>query len=500
MAGRVALGHRLDGADDGEEWLSALGQATDSSAMSSFTDGAPMPTITFTGNSTSLVSVAQGRQVEQAGNEEAVGTGLAIRTCSPFRLVEARLGRMVGTEPNIAAGVDEDRDAAGCRRGSHGAQTVCLLVDIAQSARCCLDGVFDVDADGTALDHDPATERPTADGVAPRPSSRSTVTGTSTRAQDRLHQRQHVVERHQFCVPDPRIERDAEAGRADGRCASCGHDGGRHLVPGIDELEWAVSAVELAEPHGTFVLRGAFRHGLNIKPAALLVNGGVVVAQFSPMATASREPIIRRTQNDRRDATRRKVLDAAVECLIDRGYAATSVVDVQQRAGLSRGALQHYWPSRASLTVDAVKALFDAMASPTAQRDGDPCRPAAPTPILLGAVHVAIALLWSSFDSSLFRAELELWVAARHDAELRPLVVAHDRRLGAEIVELCHDMFGPELSSHPRFTEAIGLLTHGMRGAALVVDLHPNHRQHLVAEWHRQICLTLDVPIDPATS
>ena len=217
------------------------------------------------------------------------------------------------------------------------------------------------------------------------------------------------------------------------------------------------------------------------------------------MATASREPIIRRTQNDRRDATRRKVLDAAVECLIDRGYAATSVVDVQQRAGLSRGALQHYWPSRASLTVDAVKALFDAMAarlrSEMATRaargtNADPAR----------RVHVAIALLWSSFDSSLFRAELELWVAARHDAELRPLVVAHDRRLGAEIVELCHDMFGPELSSHPRFTEAIGLLTHGMRGAALVVDLHPNHRRHLVAEWHRQICLTLDVPIDPATS
>ena len=159
----------------------------------------------------------------------------------------------------------------------------------------------------------------------------------------------------------------------------------------------------------------------------------------------------------------------------------------------------HYWPSRASLTVDAVKALFDAMAarlrSEMATRaargtNADPAR----------RVHVAIALLWSSFDSSLFRAELELWVAARHDAELRPLVVAHDRRLGAEIVELCHDMFGPELSSHPRFTEAIGLLTHGMRGAALVVDLHPNHRQHLVAEWHRQICLTLDVPIDPATS
>src|SRR5689334_22307751 len=74
-------------------------------------------------------------------------------------------------------------------------------------------------------------------------------------------------------------------------------------------------------------------------------------------------PPARRTQAERRAATRALLLRAAVECLIERGYAATSVVDVQQRAGVSRGALQHYWPSRAALVVDAVKELFDAMAT-----------------------------------------------------------------------------------------------------------------------------------------
>jgi AcrR family transcriptional regulator len=212
------------------------------------------------------------------------------------------------------------------------------------------------------------------------------------------------------------------------------------------------------------------------------------------VTTAPREPIVRRTQAERREATRTKLLDAAVECLTEQGYAATSVVDVQQRAGVSRGALQHYWPSRAALMVDAVKALFDSMAARLrADMAAHAARVTNPNPTR--RIAVAIQLLWSSFDSSLYRAELELWVAARHDAELRPLVVEHDRRLGAEITALCRDMFGPQLAAHPRFPQAIELLTHAMRGAALVVDLHPKRRPHLVPEWHRQTCLALDVAV-----
>jgi len=210
----------------------------------------------------------------------------------------------------------------------------------------------------------------------------------------------------------------------------------------------------------------------------------------APIPTPPARP---RTQAERRATTRGKLLDAAVESLVELGYAATSVVEVQQRAGVSRGALQHYWPSRAALVVDAVKALFDSMA---AKLRADM---AARTATITDAgparrVELVIELLWSSFDSSLFRAELELWVAARHDPELRPLVIDHDRVLGAEIPDLCRDMFGPELAAHPRYPEAIDLLVHGMRGAGLVAELHPTRGARFVREWHRQTCLALDIP------
>jgi AcrR family transcriptional regulator len=211
-------------------------------------------------------------------------------------------------------------------------------------------------------------------------------------------------------------------------------------------------------------------------------------------ATAGTGP---RAQAERRATTRGKLLEAAVECLVDRGYAATTVVEVQQRAGISRGALQHYWPSRAALVVDAVKALFDAMAArlradmsarSTVMEDADPAR----------RVAVAIELLWSTFDSSLFRAELELWTAARRDADLRPLVVEHDRQLGAEIQRLCRDMFGPDLVAHSRYEETIDLLVQGMRGAGLLAELHPKRGAQLVREWQRQTCHALDVAMEQA--
>ncbi len=203
----------------------------------------------------------------------------------------------------------------------------------------------------------------------------------------------------------------------------------------------------------------------------------------------------RPTQAERRLSTQTKLLQAAVECLGERGYAGTTVVDVQQRAGVSRGALQHYWPSRAALVVDAVKALFDSMAAKLRSDMADRA-PAIAQADAAERIQLAIDLLWSSFDSSLFRSELELWIAARHDPELRELIVGHDRDLGAEIARLCQDLFGAELASHPRFLETVEILKQAMRGAALIADLHPAHGPQLVHQWRRLACLELDVAID----
>jgi AcrR family transcriptional regulator len=131
--------------------------------------------------------------------------------------------------------------------------------------------------------------------------------------------------------------------------------------------------------------------------------------------------VIRRTQAERRAATRARLLDAAMECLVDLGYARTTTVEVARRAGVSRGAQLHHFPTRDDLVASAVEHVF--------ARRLDEFR------ALFGAlpdsedrVMAAIDLLWSMVDSPTFTAWLELVVAARTD----PALGAHVRRVTAQ--------------------------------------------------------------------
>src|SRR3954454_1040137 len=65
----------------------------------------------------------------------------------------------------------------------------------------------------------------------------------------------------------------------------------------------------------------------------------------------------RRSQAERSAATREALLDAAIECLIDEGYASTTTSAVALRAGLSRGAHLHHFQTRTALGGAAVEQL-----------------------------------------------------------------------------------------------------------------------------------------------
>src|SRR4029078_9745926 len=77
-----------------------------------------------------------------------------------------------------------------------------------------------------------------------------------------------------------------------------------------------------------------------------------------------------RTQQQRRDETRRALLDAAVESLIEGGFARTTTLEVQRRADVSRGALLHHFPSKAELLVAAVDHLAEMRARELKQLAG----------------------------------------------------------------------------------------------------------------------------------
>lgn len=166
----------------------------------------------------------------------------------------------------------------------------------------------------------------------------------------------------------------------------------------------------------------------------------------------------RRTQEERTATTRAKLLDATVECLHDLGYAHTTTTDIAKRAGVSRGAQLHHFPTKAELVTTAVEHLFE--------RRRHEFRDAfAKLPPGADRVHHAVDLLWSMVSGPTFYAWLEVVVAARTDRELQRSVVPMAERFFQTVRDTFHELFpergGPYFDQAPMFT--FGL----MQGLAL---------------------------------
>lgn len=121
---------------------------------------------------------------------------------------------------------------------------------------------------------------------------------------------------------------------------------------------------------------------------------------------------------------RQRLLEATIECLVELGWSGTSTTVVSQRAGVSRGAQLHHFPTKQALVVAAVEHL-------TERRRDELTRVAGELPAQ-GRTRAVLDILAAQFTSPVFFAALELWVAARTDAELQRAVAPLERRMGRE--------------------------------------------------------------------
>ncbi|HEX4436281.1 MAG TPA: TetR/AcrR family transcriptional regulator [Solirubrobacteraceae bacterium] len=71
------------------------------------------------------------------------------------------------------------------------------------------------------------------------------------------------------------------------------------------------------------------------------------------------EPVPERAvgQQDRSEETRRRIVTAARELVVERGYEAVSVKEVLERAGVSRGGLYHHFRGRTELMAGVLESL-----------------------------------------------------------------------------------------------------------------------------------------------
>jgi AcrR family transcriptional regulator len=148
--------------------------------------------------------------------------------------------------------------------------------------------------------------------------------------------------------------------------------------------------------------------------------------------------------------TRRRILDAAIDCLFELGYAGTTTVMVQARAEVTRGCLLHHFPSRDELLVAAVAHLGEARFAAVLDQ-------VKATANEENRIDAAVEAMWDSFQGPLFVAAAELWLAARTHQELRAVLTPSERDLGRRFRAGYGEVFAP-FSRHPRFPEVLDLL------------------------------------------
>ncbi len=144
-------------------------------------------------------------------------------------------------------------------------------------------------------------------------------------------------------------------------------------------------------------------------------------------------------KQDRSRATRQRLLEATIDCLAEMGWAAATVAVVAERAGVSRGAAQHHFPTREDLITAALEYMFDT-------RSGQAVQEASTLPELgdgIARTEAVVAGLVESYTSPLFKAALQVWTHAAADPALRERIVPLEARFGR--------------ASHRRAVEALGV-------------------------------------------
>lgn len=200
------------------------------------------------------------------------------------------------------------------------------------------------------------------------------------------------------------------------------------------------------------------------------------------MSAPSRAP-----QQERSRATQQRLLTATIDCLVEHGWSGATTTVIAERAGVSRGAQLHHYPTRAALVIAAVQHLCELRGAEirleAAQLNG-----ASPEQRL----DRVIDMLATAYTGSLFIAALEVWVAARTDPELRSALIPMEARLGREMHRLTVELLQVD-ESRPGVREAVQATLDLLRGLGVANMLTDDsaRRAALLTVWKEQLASLL---------
>lgn len=189
--------------------------------------------------------------------------------------------------------------------------------------------------------------------------------------------------------------------------------------------------------------------------------------------------VVRVPQEERSRATRARLMEATVECLVEVGFGRTSTTLISERAGVSRGAQLHHFPTKNALVVAAVAHLADVRGAELA---------AAARALPVRRTRDVLRMLGDHFASPVFVAALELWVAARTDPGLHAAVEPLELRIGRQTHRMTVELLGAD-EARPGVRELVQATLDLVRGLGLAATIGDDttRRNRILDQWARTL-------------
>jgi AcrR family transcriptional regulator len=184
-----------------------------------------------------------------------------------------------------------------------------------------------------------------------------------------------------------------------------------------------------------------------------------------PLAPEPSEPEPSGWQAQKSASTRLQIVEAALRCFVDLGYSGTTTTVIAEKAGLSRGAMLHHFPSKIDIVRAAVEHLhakrLKAFRKAIDKMPRDETRP-----------RRALDAYLEHVKHPMYVAFLELWIAARTDPELRGILQPAQEAFEGEWYRTAKDLWPEWSDSGENFDLALDLVRYVMDGIAVSFLTH----------------------------
>lgn len=179
----------------------------------------------------------------------------------------------------------------------------------------------------------------------------------------------------------------------------------------------------------------------------------------------------RRSQEERSTETRARLCAATIALIAERGYVNTTTTDISTRAGVSRGALMHHYPSKIDLIVDAASGVWLSAIDEVRELS-----------LALNAGDLDTDAFVDGVWNQVFRENstmmtMDLVSAARSDKELHCRISVHLQNMFEAYDQIADTAFSKTGLPPEQRRIIVSLTTSAIRGLKVQELMHPDQQK-----------------------